>query len=423
MSLKGCNRLLLQTLLNSRPVLNSGRTYGRWSHRKPAKVLLPFEPPSKVGLKKENVIDLDAEVLNKPQDSQAAPKGLKQTIIEEEKVSDITPEKAKDIKAKREDKLKKRKFYLSQLKVFDDNNEIIYEKCKDNDGRISNLLTNLKSKKDRIRTKQVMVEGWRLIVDGLEAKCSLKYVIFSRTDELNNLRPFLPRTGVKFFKVPYKEIELWSDVETPSGIFGVFEMPTQEKIKRLSKPLPLDLICDNIRIPGNLGAILRAAVGAGCDKVLLTKGCVDVWDPKVIRSAAGAHFRLPVNYSIDWEEMPRHLEENTSIFIADSNAQMDDETGDQFDSTQIPVLPYYSVQYPSLNHITLIVGGETEGISEESYRLAASKNGMRLNIPMAKGVDSLNTGMATAIIAFEIRKQLIQAWTKIKLDRQIAQAT
>lgn len=84
----------------------------------------------------------------------------------------------------------------------------------------SKLLTNLKSKKERLRTRQVLVEGWRLIVEGLEAKCKLNYVIFSRAEDLNNLRPFLPKTGVKVFKIPYKEMELWSNVETSPGLFG-----------------------------------------------------------------------------------------------------------------------------------------------------------------------------------------------------------
>lgn len=66
----------------------------------------------------------------------------------------------------------------------------------------------------------MLVEGWRLIVDGLEAKCHLKYVIFSRVEDLEHLRQHLPNTGVQFFKIPYKEIGMWSDVETSSGIFG-----------------------------------------------------------------------------------------------------------------------------------------------------------------------------------------------------------
>lgn len=53
---------------------------------------------------------------------------------------------------------------------------------------------------------------------------------------------------------------------------GVFETPTAENVRSLSRPLPLQFICDNIRVPGNLGAILRVAVGAGCEKVLLSKG-------------------------------------------------------------------------------------------------------------------------------------------------------
>lgn len=66
----------------------------------------------------------------------------------------------------------------------------------------------------------MLVEGWRLIVEGIEAKCPLRYLIFSRLEDLNNIKPFLPKVGVKIFKIPYKEIELWSDVETSPGIFG-----------------------------------------------------------------------------------------------------------------------------------------------------------------------------------------------------------
>lgn len=59
------------------------------------------------------------------------------------------------------------------------------------------------------------------------------------------------------------------------NVLGVFEKPTVNNVRSLSRPLPLQFICDNIRMPGNLGAILRVAVGAGCEKVLLTKGIVD----------------------------------------------------------------------------------------------------------------------------------------------------
>ncbi|XP_039747380.1 rRNA methyltransferase 3, mitochondrial [Pararge aegeria] len=397
---------------------HSIRFYSRWMHRNPAKVMLPFEHESKVGIKKEKVIELGPDALKKVKNEPITP------IVKAHSLTNSTSmaqEKSQEIKGKRETMLKKRKFYLSQRKVFDDKGEIIYEKLKENDGRISSLLVKLKSKKERLRTGQMFVEGWRLIVDGLEAKCNLKYVIFSRVEDLEHLKSYLPKTGVQFFKIPYKEIGMWSDVETPSGIFGVFEMPTTNNIKTFSKPIPLQFICDNVRTPGNLGAILRAAVGVGCEKVLLTKGCVDLWDPKVIRSASGAHFRQHIYSSIDWEEMPKLLEPNTSLFIADSNTRMLREEGtkeDEMLDNLVPVLPYYSVDFGNIQHVTLVIGGETEGISEDSYKFAASRNGLRLHIPLQQGVDSLNTGMAAAVIAFEIRKQFIQAWTKVKLETQ-----
>lgn len=81
-------------------------------------------------------------------------------------------------------------------------------------------LIKLKSRKDRAKLGQVLVEGWRLIEDGIKAKCKLTHIIFSRLEDLNNLKPHLPNTGVMIYKIPYKEIELWSDVETCPGILG-----------------------------------------------------------------------------------------------------------------------------------------------------------------------------------------------------------
>ncbi|CAH1646155.1 unnamed protein product [Spodoptera littoralis] len=431
---RNINRLITQIIRQPpAPLCISLRLYARWSHRSPAKVLLPYkENPN---LKKEKIIDLSKSMVE-GSPSKVKKSHEKESVLniddddveqlELRRQSTLPPEKSTQIKQKREENLKKRKFYLSQQKVLDDKGDIIYEKLKENDGRVSTMLVKLKSKKERLRSGQTLVEGWRLITDGLEANCNLKYVIFSRTDELYRLKPFLPKTGVVFYKVSYKEMQLWSDVETSPGIIGIFETPTPEKVKMLSKPLPLHFICDNIRVPGNLGAILRVAVGAGCEKVLLSKGCVDVWDPKVIRSAAGAHFRLPIYHSLDWNEISTHLEQNTSIFVADSNTTTtNDDNSEEVESfarNQLPVLPYYGVDFSTLPHTTLIIGGETEGISHYSYSLATTKNGVRLNIPLQRGVDSLNTGMATAVIAFEIRKQLIQNWTKEKLARQMLQS-
>lgn len=56
-------------------------------------------------------------------------------------------------------------------------------------------------------------------------------------------------------------------------------------------------------------------------------------------------------------------------------------------------------------------------------RFAATRNGLRLNIPLDNGTDSLNTAMATAVIAFEIKKQIIQAWAKVRMERKMGLST
>lgn len=128
-------RLLIQTITRQQSQVSSVRLYGRWLHRNPAKVLLPFEPTSKLNLKKEKVINLDPKIVNKSEgQSQHA------TKIRNDENRDcqepLPPAKSKEVRSKKEEKAKKRKFYLSQQKVFDDNSEIIYEKFKENDSRV-----------------------------------------------------------------------------------------------------------------------------------------------------------------------------------------------------------------------------------------------------------------------------------------------
>lgn len=129
------NKLFVKKILGLSPAFQSVRLYARWSHRSPAKVLLPFDEKSKGNIKKEKVIDLDPSIFN----NSKAPKESITPEIDiknQNKQSTLAPEKSQQIKQKREEKLKKLKFNLSQQKVFDENGEIIYEKLKDNDARV-----------------------------------------------------------------------------------------------------------------------------------------------------------------------------------------------------------------------------------------------------------------------------------------------
>jgi len=168
-----------------------------------------------------------------------------------------------------------------------------------------------------------------------------------------------------------------SDTQTPQGILAVLPFP---QIAPPPDPSLL-LIVDGMRDPGNLGTLLRTAEAAGVQEVFLAPGTVDLYNPKVVRGAMGAHFRLPIRAQ-DWAE------------IADAASGMQvllaDVRGEQvYDSVDWRV--------PS----ALIVGGEAEGASVRARELAVT----RVSIPMRGGTESLNAAVAAAIILFEAARQ------------------
>lgn len=67
-----------------------------------------------------------------------------------------------------------------------------------------------------------------------------------------------------------------------------------------------------------VGTLVRSSAAAGCQSFITSTGCVDVWDPKVIRCAAGGHFYLPIHYNLDWEEIEAVIADKR-IFLADNN--------------------------------------------------------------------------------------------------------
>ncbi|XP_071992349.1 rRNA methyltransferase 3, mitochondrial [Engystomops pustulosus] len=322
--------------------------------------------------------------------------------------------------------------------------ELKYERARAVDKRLSKVVTIAKSKKFRERHGQILLEGQRLLIDALDAGAVLQTLFFSRVDQLKAL-PAEKLKKANLIKVKFEDIKMWSDVIMPQGLMGIFGKPDHVKmtfpVVQVQNSLPLSLICDNIRDPGNLGTILRCAAGAGCNKVLLTKGCVDAWEPKVIRAGMGAHFRLPIVTSLEWDMVSNYLSEDTKVFLADNFWQNIEQTtcppnkaidygwissdprriqkipeDDYYASSDegedniqqnipnIPIQRYYEpwAQGPS----ALVIGGETHGLSLESLLLAENSRGRRLYIPVVPGIDSLNSAMAASILLFEGRRQL-----------------
>ncbi|XP_014859137.1 PREDICTED: rRNA methyltransferase 3, mitochondrial [Poecilia mexicana] len=318
-----------------------------------------------------------------------------------------------------------------------------YERALPGDKRLSRLVSVAQSRKFREQQGKILLEGRRLICDALEVGARPQIVFFSMADRLREL-PLDKLRGATVVKVKFEDIKIWSDVVAPQGVIAIFARPDPARLSfsQRDQSLPLSLICDNVRDPGNLGTMLRCAAAAGCHEVLLTKGCVDVWEPKVLRAGMGAHFRLPVYPNLDWDEIRNHLPNSVTAHVADIR-DPDDEDGtnklskpgdygwvstspkrktieyEEYDSDfdsdsdsedeglslpRVETKLYHEnwAQSPT----ALVIGGETRGLSTEAARLAEKTDGSRLFIPIVSGVDSLNSAMAASILLFEGRRQL-----------------
>ena len=178
-------------------------------------------------------------------------------------------------------------------------------------------------------------------------------------------------------------------------------------------------------------------------------GCVDAWEPKVLRAGMGAHFQVPIINNLDWEAVPDHLPADARVYVADncglhmqaqaqgSNKASDygwvrdqrplkfheyEEEEDDLESGKSQDwLPKLEVQSYDSDWTgaaaAVVIGGETHGVSLESLQLAESTGGGRLLIPVVPGVDSLNSAMAASILLFEGKRQLRERVEHLSRDR------
>jgi TrmH family RNA methyltransferase len=239
--------------------------------------------------------------------------------------------------------------------------------------------------KARRENKAFVVEGVRLVEEALHCGWEAQWVLY--TDDLPPrgqaaVQEFTAR-GAVTEPVSGQVLKAVSDTETPQGILAV--------LRARSLPLPpapdFIIILDGLRDPGNMGTILRTAAAAGVQAVLLPPGATDPFAPKVVRSAMGAHFRMPVEM-LSWADIismvkPPGKDRSLAVYLADSSGGLE----------------YSQVDYhPPL---ALIVGGEAEGAGVEAQSFADT----RLHIPMPGEAESLNAAIAAAIILFEVVRQ------------------
>jgi TrmH family RNA methyltransferase len=157
---------------------------------------------------------------------------------------------------------------------------------------------------------------------------------------------------------------------------------------RRSSPAPavtsLGLVLETLQDPGNLGTIIRTGVAAGVNGLWLSQDSVAPDHPKVLRASAGQWFHLPMTVSTDLVETVRPWRQRGLQVVATAAAAP---------------LDYWAVDFtqPTI----LLLGNEGAGLSPALQDLAT----VTASIPMEKAVESLNVGIATALLVYEANRQ------------------
>jgi TrmH family RNA methyltransferase len=240
-------------------------------------------------------------------------------------------------------------------------------------------IRSLARRRVRQREGRFVVEGTRLIDEmaraGVGPALLLYTASWAATPDGQRLLPALAPAAAECWLVGEAALAACADTESPQGVLAVVPFVQVEP-----RPGPI-LVLDQLRDPGNLGTILRSAEAAGIGQVILAPGTVDVYNPKVVRGAMGAHFRLPVA-ELGWPQIAARVA-GRAVWLAEAGGDV----------------AYDRVDWQASS--VLIVGGEAQGAGRQAARLASG----RVCIPMAGGTESLNAAMATTVILFEMARQ------------------
>lgn len=250
------------------------------------------------------------------------------------------------------------------------------------DNTFFKLAKKLKDRKGRNKEQKYIIEGFRLIQEAFKAGCKINSVVVNNDGE-KKLNQYLEQymDSVKVYLMDDSLFSQLTSTENPQGIIAVVEI--EDNRENLSGDFYL--LCDKVQDPGNLGTIIRTAHAAGVTGIILTKGTVDIYNDKVIRSTMGSIFYVPIIHDNDLSFL-RGLKSEGFNLVATSLQESKDFFREDLSGK-----------------IILSVGNEGNGISDEIFDMADIK----VKIPMPGGAESLNVAIATSIILFERVRQNI----------------
>jgi RNA methyltransferase, TrmH family len=230
-------------------------------------------------------------------------------------------------------------------------------------------INSLQQKKFRLEHQSFVVEGAKSVIELLKSDFEIELLFVTKSFfEENKTR--LQNLSIQPELTDANELEKAGSFSSNNAALAVVK--TKGNTELLVGDSEFALILDDIRDPGNLGTIIRIADWYGITKIICSTTTVDVYNPKVISSTMGSFTRISLYYT------------DLEMFIKNQSVNI---YGTLLDGENIHQTKFTTSGY-------IIIGNEANGITEEITKLITHK----ITIPRFGGAESLNAGIATAVV-------------------------
>lgn len=233
------------------------------------------------------------------------------------------------------------------------------------------IYSKLNEKKYRDEYKMFLLENYKLTVEAIKRNEDIVAILI-RDDMVEKYQDIIDKKRENVLVCSRNVFSKISDTVTSQGIITVAKIKKQNPIEEVKGKT---LVLDRIQDAGNMGTLMRSAVGFGFENVILVNS-VDPFNPKVVRSCGGSVFSLNILKNTEKEVILHAKSNNFAVFVADMDGK------DLYEVNDFPA------------NSMVIIGNEGQGVSTCFTENSTSK----IMIPMTDKLESLNAGVSGAII-------------------------
>jgi TrmH family RNA methyltransferase len=244
----------------------------------------------------------------------------------------------------------------------------------------------LRGKKGRDAKNLTIVEGVRELRQAFQAGLRIPAVYFCREGIYWCPVEFIAELEAKGLKLYDTSCTVFDKIvygDRTEGILGLVEPPERKLDGLKLQKDPLVVVLESVEKPGNLGAVLRTADGAGADALIVCDEKTDLFNPNVIRASLGTIFSVPTVSCSNQAALQFLRGQGIKIIAAVVGAQEE----------------YFKKDLKA--GCAIVLGSEQDGLSDFWMKNADEK----VCIPMSGKVDSLNVSVSAAVLVYEVVRQ------------------